>query len=116
MHDLVYNLKNKKLHWCCASNLIHFRPANIYTHTNGRQIVDFIGKVENIHTDWKKIRLNLGIPYSRLPYITTTHKKNDFTKNRKMLMENTHHDANTLQIVEYIYLTDFELFNYKFIA
>ena len=34
---------------------IHFQPTTYYTHSNGKKIVDFIGRYENLQTDLQKV-------------------------------------------------------------
>jgi len=34
---------------------IHFQPTTYYTHNNGKKIVDFIGRYENMRTDLQKV-------------------------------------------------------------
>ena len=80
-------------HWFPLSNYAEFK--------DGKQFVDYIGKVENIEKDWDKIKKRICCGDTK---ITKT----------KIKPYASHYDNETLQIVSEIYKRDLELFDYEF--
>ncbi len=58
-----FNYKREK------ANIIkrHTEPQHKFTHYNGRQIPDFIGKFENLESDWKTVLEKINLPFFELP-------------------------------------------------
>ena len=74
----------------------HFWPQTKYfLDCNGKQIVDFIGRFENIEDDFLKVTKKIGKPYTKLPHIQKTRHINYrkyYNKEAKELFLNMYHD------------------------
>ncbi len=75
----------------------HYEPQSNYISTK----IDFIGKVENINSDFKKICDNLNIPHQELPQINKSNDDLVYVCN------------NSVQIIEEIYKEDFKYYETK---
>lgn len=73
------------------------------TDQNGKIIVDYIGKFENIEEDFEKLQTILGIE-DNLPRLNKTDHKN----------YRLYYNENTKRIVEKLYFEDIMNFNYEF--
>jgi chondroitin 4-sulfotransferase 11 len=97
----VYSLeKNNKL-----QNWVHFLPqTHFICDCNGKLIVDFVGRFENLSEDFEEVRIRLGLSNVKLEW------KNQST--RKDYKQYYNEKTNT--IVGDLYKTDIDLFGYKF--
>ena len=82
---------------CCLQS------PNLTDH-NGKVIVDYIGRFENLHNDFKTVCKTIGLPNMKLRHLNRTHHKH-YSK---------YYDEQTKQIVTQIYKKDIEAFDYKF--
>ncbi len=80
-------------HWFPLSNYVEFE--------DGKQFVDYIGKVENIEKDWDEIKKRICCDGTKIA-------------KRKIKPYDSHYDNETLQRVLEIYKRDLELFDYEF--
>lgn len=71
---------------------------------NGEIIVDYVGKLETINDDYKKIVKKIGLKNSKLP-----HKNKSDVKRKKSLI----FDEKSIEIINELLYDDFETFNYK---
>ncbi len=92
---------------------------------NDRLLVDFVGKFENLHEDFKRVCDQLGISESRLSHINSSDKKSRHIrrKARNILHRNREsglrrytdfYDNETIEYVSALYQTDISNFNYSF--
>ena len=96
-------LSNLKTHPRFASTRLNM--VNYVLDPGENLIVDFIGRYENINSDWEKVAESLGSKIL-LPKVNTT------STHRKPYQEE--YDNTSRQIVEELYKKDLEYFNYKF--
>ncbi len=83
---------------------IHFLPQFEYISVNNNVCMDFIGKVENIHTDFNYICKKINIPNQDLPHINVSKRKKYIRYFKDDLQ----------QIIAEHYATDIKYFEYTF--
>lgn len=81
---------------------IHAMPITELTTFNGIQQMDFIGRVENIKNDFKKLKRYVN---KDLPRFNKTLKRQHYS---------TYYSEETKQIIADLYYKDIEAFGYKF--
>jgi hypothetical protein len=103
-HDLVKSMKNfdEYIRWRINKDL-HLQKEFFYDG-NGNCIVDFIGKLENLDQDFKKICNKIGIE-AELPHKNKSKRKRDYRK---------YYTEETKKLVEKAFREDIELFYYEF--
>jgi hypothetical protein len=94
-----FNYKREK------ANIIkrHTEPQHKFTHYNGHQIPDFIGKFENLENDWRTVLEKMNLPYCLLPVSNSSIHK-DW---REELTEKTK------SFIRAFYYLDFKYFGYE---
>lgn len=77
---------------------------NMLCDRNGRVLMDFLGKLENLEQDWHRVCVQLGIEYQALP--------------RKNVIEHkpyqAYYDKNSKQLVAKHWAREIELFEYSY--
>lgn len=87
------------------SNSLHFQHQHVFLENeNGKIEVDFIGRFENLESDFKIVTKNIGID-RELKKTNVSHRDSDYRK---------YYDTKTANIVRKVYSKDIELFNYEF--
>jgi hypothetical protein len=94
----------------------HWMPQSILAECNGKLIVDFVGRYENLVMDWRSVANKLKVS-QKLPFVpisTTSQSKNGGTREQlQKLQWSQYYLCN--ELVEFVskqYKRDFELFNY----
>ncbi len=55
------------------THIVHLKPQYLFVYyPNGELGVDFIGRVENMDTDWDRLIRMIGVPNTPLPKLNTT--------------------------------------------
>ena len=104
----------------------------------GDIIVDFVGKFENLRTDFNQVCQHLGLPPTQLPHINqSTKQKSKASLNRKNILDyarwlyhnrktprfktissftnyQDYYDGESRELVAQLYRKDIELFGYQF--
>ena len=96
-------------HWeISAPKFNGSHPLNLYEYVmlNGKLIVDYVGRYENLKEDFNKICRKLGISKRCLPHTYKTSNKNFDYRN--------FYNSKTKNIVGRRFCKDIELFNYSF--
>ena len=86
---------------------------------SGRIIVDYVGKFENLQTDFNTICDNINVENIELPHINKSKISNPVLsfikiKERPNKHYSEYYDTETKEFVEQIYKNDIEKFNYHF--
>jgi hypothetical protein len=88
----------------------HFGDVNKFTHYDGEQYVDFIGKLEKIDLDVEKLSRQL-----RLPLYLGMERKHAKTVESDIYQHYSQaYDDQMVDLVYRLYQKDFELFDYRF--
>lgn len=96
--NIIFNSESPiEIHYQVQSSLFEV-PDGSKSHIN------FIGKVENMDSDWSELCKIINIPY--VPMIHINHKKYEHYT--------SFYDKETIQLVSKIYERDLEIFGYKF--
>lgn len=85
-------------------NGIHFRPQTDFITLDGKIAVDFIGRQENLKTDFNTVRERIGLHHAELPHRNRSDHKN----------YREYYDDQTAERVEKIYQQDIVAFNYTY--
>lgn len=89
-----------------VQKIIHLKPQVDFIYNDrSKPLVDFIGKVENFTTDFNLVCQRIGFP-------TPSHLNQKRKSKRKDY--STYYSSKTRKIVEKIYKSDLEAFNYSF--
>jgi len=90
----------------CSDTLRHLLPQYVFLFDEeGKPLVDFIGRFENLQEDFNKVFKKLNIPGGNLG------KRNVFYRRKHY---SYYYDKETKNIVSEIYKKDIEIFGYKF--
>lgn len=125
---VLYNLPTKNLY---SDNYRHILPQYDFLHDeSGNLLVDFVGRFENLQTDFDYVCSKLNITNSALPFINSSNKptsqlgkvknfiqiKNVGTAKEKSKNKGyiSYYDRNTRKIIEQIYRNDIDTFGYQF--
>ena len=97
-----------------ASN--HWMPQSYFAEMGGYQMVDFVGKYENLKTDWKYVSEKIGVS-DELPFVGASSTAKDSFKTRESY-QNLHYsrfyrNQEIINIVSKFYKNDIDTFNYK---
>ena len=88
----------------------HFGPMHLYTHLDGQQYVDFIGRLETIGRDVERLSQEVGVSLD-----LTRERQHAKTSSSKIYGHYSEaYDDEMVKAVYEIYERDFELFNYDF--
>ena len=112
-----------------SENNTHWRPQSNYVETDGYQIVDFVGKYENLKEDWSYVANKIGVT-NILPQIRWNPWPHNLVRHLEVLTKGGYHqlmDSQTVvsdyrkyyndelvDIVSKYYKKDLELFNYEY--
>ena len=87
-------------------------PMNLLIKINGEVCVDFIGRFENLESDWDTIQKKLNVEVKKLNKSNARVQKINF-KRRTSFYKDLY-NQNLIDLVGEIYEEDINLFNYKF--
>jgi hypothetical protein len=107
--EFVYNWLSKENIYGKVHKYIHFYPQfEFLTNDADKIAVDFIGKVENMESDYNKIREKIGFGKS-LKHLNRTPKTKKFKEDYRNAYTN-----DMIDIVAKVYKRDIEEFGYSF--
>jgi len=104
----------------------HVMPqSDMLYDNNGRLLVDFIGRFENLQQDFDRVCGHLGFADSHLPHINSSDKRSrDLRRRTRNFLHhnkesglrkyNEFYDEETREYVAELYRADIENFNYRF--
>jgi len=78
--------------------------SNMLCDNDGKLLMDFVGKLENLDNDWRTASERIGIPYQELPRKNVTQHKR----------YQDYFNTETTQLVAKHWARDIELFEYNF--
>lgn len=86
----------------------HFAPQHLFTHKNGYQYVNFIGKLEHIKDDLDFVLDYLMLKYDKkIPVLAKTKKSKEYNNYMDA------YDKYSIMRVNNLYELDFKIFNYE---
>jgi len=95
---------------------VHWMPQNNHVEMDGYQIVDFVGKYENLEVDWKYVANKLKVS-EELPFIgaSTTAKSENKTRQEQQNLHWSHFYImdDTIDVVSKFYRRDIDIFEYN---
>ena len=102
----TYNINDDSVHWM---------PQHNFVEMDGYQIVDFVGKYENLETDWKYIANKIQVS-EELPFIGASTSARNFNKTREE-QQNLHWShfylhPETVDVVSKFYRRDIDILEY----
>jgi hypothetical protein len=102
-HELIRGFRdfNEYIHWRCSED-VHFQKDFVYA-PDGSQLVDFMGRYENLNQDFKKICERIGIQTS-LPMLNVS----------KSRPYQSYYTPETIELVRRTFMPDIELLGYGF--
>ena len=77
---------------------------NMLADSNDQILMDYVGKFENLHEDWKHICDQIGIPHQELPHL----------KNAKIVDYNSYYTPENRDLVTQLWKRDIEAFGYAY--
>ncbi len=92
----------------------------LYDH-NGNILVDFVGKFENLQTDFNHVCNNINIPETKLPHINSSNSNilniflNSVQREKSKDHYSDYYDKESKEHVENLYKNDIKYFRYEFI-
>jgi hypothetical protein len=108
--DFVLNKLADRYHLNKDYTVNHFGELNRFTHYDGQQYVNFVGKLENINADVERLSKQLGIPLD--PSFERKHAKTVSGDIYEHYSEA--YDAEMVDVVYNLYQKDFDYFDYTF--
>lgn len=125
-----YSFKEFVTYWLPAKNNYsdayrHIMPQYDFLYdANGALLVDFVGRFENLQSDFEVVCTKLRIATSSLPHQNASNKnKGIISKIKSLILKNnsspkmhytSYYDTELMKIVGDIYSKDINTFNYKF--
>jgi hypothetical protein len=105
---LRYNMNNNSRHWM---------PQSVLAECDGKLIVDFVGRYENLVMDWRSVANKIQVS-QKLPFVPISNTAQHFDGGTREHLQKLHWSRYYLSIdmillVSEYYKRDFELFNYK---
>lgn len=98
--DFCLNFEN-----CESKNLLHFRPQFTFISIDEKNVMNYIGKYENLNEDFEMIKRTLNIQNNKIL------EKHRVSKHEKY----THlYTEEMKKVVERVYAQDIEVFKYTF--
>jgi len=95
---------------------VHWMPQNNHVEMDGYQIVDFVGKYENLKVDWRHVAKKIGVS-EELPFVgasTTAKDKNQTREEQQKLHWSYFYiDAYIINAVSKFYRRDIDIFEYN---
>lgn len=102
----------------------HIIPQHQFLYDDaGNQLVDFVGRFENLQSDFDFVCSKLGIADTRLPHVNSSGQKGEIKGKLKSLFSkqnlikrpySSYYDEETLESVNKMYATDIKIFGYEF--
>jgi len=77
---------------------------NMLCDRQGNLLMDFVGKLENLESDWQTVCTRIGIPYQELQRKNATQHKH----------YQDYYDSESRQLVAHHWSREIELFDYNF--
>ena len=81
------------------------RPCD-YMEIGGKNVMDFVGKYENLNEDFEKVCNEINIPFEKPPYINSSDSSKDDYRSE--------YTQEMIDVVHDLYKKEIELFNYSF--
>ena len=103
-HALIKGMRDfdEYIRWRCSDNIRYQK--DFICSPEGEQLVNFIGRYEQLDADFQTLCLRLGIRAPRLPRLNVSNTK----------PYQDYYNAETIELVRYAFESDIILFNYDF--
>ena len=92
---------------------LFFKPQFDFISIDGKNVMDFIGKFENLNKDWNKVSNKMSM---NLPPLSDYHpdEPKDKLKGSHHKHYKEYYSKSEIKVVKRIYSKDLEYFNYEF--
>jgi hypothetical protein len=107
----IMTLPEYEIHEAGRNTSMPLHPASYWTHTDGQQSIDFVGKVENFEDDLKRLCARIGIPLPATENANVTGGPPEPSPDNYRYASRMSRDA--IDRINHLFANDFTTFGYE---